>query len=308
MSSKEKILQILVAADEVLSGEKISSELGVSRVSVWKHIKAMNNAGIPIVSSPKGYLLTVDPDSLHPIGFGRWEKNVHYFPETSSTMDRAMELARQGCPGFSIVVTDRQAEGRGRMRRVWFSDDGGLFFTIIIRPAVPVSQASLVNLAAAVEMNSLLRSRYKIQSSLKWPNDILVGSKKICGFLSHMESEGDLVDHLNIGIGLNVNNNPEQQEPGAISMKDLLGSTIPRREVLLGFLDRYEQRLERFDPGRVIEEWRAANSTIGRQVKITTLKGSSEGKACGIDDDGGLILEMADGSHETVVHGDCFYA
>ncbi len=306
MKTKEKIFHLLKETDDILSGERISAELGVSRVSVWKHIKKMVAAGIPISSSSKGYRLSSNPDSLNPMEFGDRAGRVHYFQETSSTMDDATALARQGCPDFTVIVAERQTGGRGRMERVWISGSGGLYFTTVVRPDIPVIQASLVTLAAAVEMTMLLRSSYNIPASLKWPNDILVNGLKICGFLSRMETEGDQIGHLSIGIGLNVNNAPEQEEPVAVSMKKLLGRTIPRREILVSFLDCFEKRLENFDPQAVIDDWKNNNITIGKQVTITTFKETVEGIATDIDLIGGLILQLPDGTRETIIHGDCF--
>ncbi|MBM9606235.1 biotin--[acetyl-CoA-carboxylase] ligase [Desulfopila inferna] len=306
MNPKDKIYNLLRDADDVLSGERISEELGTSRVSVWKHIQGMVKSGIPIVSSPKGYLLSSDPDSLNPLEFGDRKDQIHHFGEILSTMNEAIKLAQQGCPEFTVVVAERQTQGRGRMERVWASADGGLYFTLVLRPIVPVMLAGLVNLAAAVEMAALLGS-YGITASLKWPNDILVGTHKICGFLSQMESEGDLLRHLNIGIGLNVNNDPKKEEPSAVSLRELLGRQVPRREILINFLNRFEKRLENFDAATVIEDWKAGNSTIGQHVRISTLRTTVEGVAMDINGDGALILQMDDGSHQTVVHGDCFY-
>ena len=193
MDSKQKIFNILNRAEGVISGETLSTELGISRVSVWKHIKGLVESGISIISSPKGYRMTRDPDSLVPWALGAWQDRIHYFQETGSTMDEAMVLARKGCADFTVVVAQRQTCGRGRMQRTWLSTDGGLYFTVVVRPDIPMMLAGLVNLAAASDMANLLRSRYQIDARLKWPNDILVNSLKICGVLSQMEAEGDQV-------------------------------------------------------------------------------------------------------------------
>lgn len=307
MSQKEKIYAILKQADDVLSGEKISSMLGISRVSVWKHIKGMVQANIPIVASPQGYRLLPNPDSFLSWEFGVWQDRIHLFQELSSTMDEATSLARQGCVDFTVVVAERQTQGRGRMQRVWTSDAGGLYFSVIVRPDVPIVLASMINLAAAVEMTSLLRSAYHVQATLKWPNDILVNDLKMCGVLSQMDTDGDQIGNVRIGVGLNVNNAPEHEEYSAVSLKRLLGRQLPRREILIAFLNRFEQRLANFEPQTVIDEWKANNATIGRHVRVATVKKTIEGNAIDIDSYGGLIVEMADGRHETAIHGDCFY-
>jgi BirA family transcriptional regulator, biotin operon repressor / biotin---[acetyl-CoA-carboxylase] ligase len=307
MEPKQKIFNILNQADDVVSGETLSAELGISRVSVWKHIKGIVQSGIPIVSSSKGYHLPRDHDSLQPWAFDSWQDRICYFAETTSTMDEAMALARMGCPDFTVAVAQRQTHGRGRMKRAWLSADGGLYFTVVVRPEIPTMQAGLVNLAAAIDMADLLRSSYRVDAQLKWPNDILVRNHKICGVLSQMEAEGDQVAHMNIGVGLNVNNAPETEEPIAISLKTLMGRPVPRREILVAFLDAFRRRILTFDPHAVIEQWRSRNVTLGQKVRVVTVKDMVDGTAVDVDPHGGLILQRTDGSRQTVIHGDCFH-
>jgi BirA family transcriptional regulator, biotin operon repressor / biotin---[acetyl-CoA-carboxylase] ligase len=306
MSPKDKILKRLIEADNVLSGEVISAQLGISRVSVWKHIKGLIASGVSISSSPKGYRLISDPDSLAAWEFGARAGQIHYFSEVSSTMDTARAMAREGCPDHTVVVAQRQTHGRGRLKRTWSSADGGLYFSVVARPTIPVMVASLVNLAAAVHMADTIRSLHHIEAILKWPNDIYANQQKLCGILSQMEAEGDQIAYINIGIGLNVNNDPETNEPRAISLKSLLGRSVPRREILEAFLDRFEKQMAHFDPLAVIARWRANNMTIGRAVRIQTINNAIEGTAVDIDALGGLVLRLADGRRQTVVHGDCF--
>lgn len=307
MSPKQTILHILKQADGVVSGETLSAELGISRVSVWKHIQGLIRSGAAIGSSPKGYRLTRDPDSLLPWEFDAWQDRLHYFQETGSTMDEAMALARRGCPDFTVVVAQRQRSGRGRMQRTWLSEDGGLYFTVVVRPDLPIQLAGLVNLATAVDMADCLRSRLCIDARLKWPNDILVDGRKICGVLSQMEAEGDRVVHMNIGIGLNVNNTPEEQEPLAASLAGLIGRPVPRRQILIDFLEAFKRRIDRFDPRAVLAQWRSGTVSLGRAVRVVTLTQTVEGIAEDVDAHGGLILRLADGSRKTVVYGDCFH-
>ncbi len=307
MNPKQTILEILNQSDRVVSGEVLSARLGISRVSIWKHIKGLVQSGVPVVSSPKGYRLTHDPDHLQPWAFGDRQERIHYFEDTASTMDAAALLARDGCPEYTVVLAQRQTRGRGRMQRSWTSDEGGLYFTVVVRPDSPLMHAGLVNLAAAIDMAGLLRSRYRIDAGLKWPNDILVDEKKICGILSQMEAEGDQVAHVNIGLGLNVNNRPEIDQPGAVSIQSLLGHPVPRREILTGFLEAFEARMHDFHAPLVVDQWRADNVTLGKPVRVSTVKETVDGTAVDVDANGGLVLALSDGSHRTVVHGDCFH-
>ena len=308
MNSKQTIIAVLKQANGVVSGQTLSARLGISRVSIWKHIKGLIQTGAPIVSSPKGYRLMQDPDSLLPWCFDTRSDRVHYFPEIDSTMDEAMRLARKGCPDFSVVVAQRQTRGRGRMQRSWVSDEGGLYFTVVVRPDIPLMRSGLVNLAAAVDMARVLRSKFGINAGLKWPNDILVDKRKICGILTQIEGEGDQIAHMNIGVGLNVNNSPDNQEPSAVSLKSLLGRSVPRRDLLVAFLDAFEQCLSTFDAALAIKAWKSSNVTLGRKVRVATFKETVVGTALDVDTHGGLIVQLADGSRQTVVHGDCFIA
>ena len=307
MESKQKIVQILNRRGDIVSGETLSAELGISRVAIWKHIKGLIQDGTPIESSPRGYRLRPDHDNLHPYLFEDRQERIHFFQETGSTMDEAKRLARAGCPNFTVAVAQRQSKGRGRMQRSWVSDDGGLYFTMVVRPDIPLMLSGLVNLAAAVDMAELLSSSYAVDAAVKWPNDILVDGKKICGILSQMEAEGDQVVYLNIGMGLNVNNRPHEAEPNAVSLRALLDRPVPRRELLAAFLDAFERRMSAWDAARVVAEWRSRNITLGRRVRVETLYQTVEGSAVDLDERGGLILERDDGSRQTVVHGDCFF-
>lgn len=306
MKPKEKLLDLLTQADGVVSGERLSAALGVSRVSVWKHIKGMVGQGVPIVSTAKGYRLDRTTDTLLPWAFGSRKARVHFFEETASTMDEATALARKGCPAFTVAVAQRQERGRGRMQRTWLSADGGLYFTVILRPLIPLALSGLVNMAAAMDMAEVLQSSYRIDARVKWPNDILVDGNKICGILSQMEVEGDQVSYMNIGIGLNVNNRPEIDEPGAVSMRSLIGKPVLRREVLEAFLDLFEKRISEFNPSVVVDQWRRRNVTLGRKVRVVTLRETVAGAAVDVDNQGGLILELKDGTQKTVMYGDCF--
>ena len=305
---KRQILQFLQDADDVLSGEQMSDLLGVSRVSVWKHIRGLQAAGYPIASTPKGYRLTDRPDLLHPWEFPGRENRLHCHAETASTMALARALAREGCPPFTVVTADRQSQGRGRLGRVWHSPPGGLYFTIVLRPELPPQLSSLTTFAAGLTWVRLLQEDYGIRVGLKWPNDLLARGRKLSGMLSEMEARGDLLTFVNIGIGINVNNDPTAEEPQAIALSQMNGGPLSRRDLLENFLDRFERRMR--DPrglDTVIAEWKPHAVTLNQAVKIVTGRETVEGLARDVDDTGALILELADGSRKRILHGDCFH-
>ncbi|MEJ2039651.1 MAG: HTH domain-containing protein [Desulfosarcinaceae bacterium] len=144
---KARIFTLLQQARRTVSGEDLSRRLGISRVAVWKHIRQMQAAGLQISSSAKGYRLDDVPDTPFPWRFGELAERVSYFPEITSTMDKAMELAVQGARDFSVVVADRQTRGRGRLKRTWQSEPGGLYFTVTLRPQITPPSSVLVSFA-----------------------------------------------------------------------------------------------------------------------------------------------------------------
>jgi BirA family biotin operon repressor/biotin-[acetyl-CoA-carboxylase] ligase len=168
-----------------------------------------------------------------------------------------------------------------------------------------------LNLCTSLVLAEILRSEYNIPAAVKWPNDVLVNDKKIAGILAEMEAEADRVTYVNIGVGVNVNNDPTAAEPGAVSMRQLMGNPASRKQLLAAFLDRYETRLESvfaiMEADTVISDWKALSITLGRQVKIVTLQGETSGQAVDVDANGSLILELADGTLQTILYGDCFH-
>ena len=304
---KAKIISLLHQATAPVSGQAISQKLGVSRVAVWKHVRQLQDAGCLIEATPKGYCLLELPDTPYPWAFGQRADRVHYFPELASTMDQALALARDGAPQFTVVVADRQTRGRGRLQRPWQSADGGLYFTFILRPDLSPTASPLINLAAALDLARTIEQQCKIHARLKWPNDVLVNDCKIAGILSQMEAEADHVNFINLGIGLNVNNDPSDVQPPAVSIAQMSGKRFSRVQLLNDFWERFERRMDVPALDGVVDEWKRRAVTLGRRVKIQTARQTLEGLAADLDPDGGLILETNDGRRLKVVYGDCFH-
>jgi len=304
---KGKILKELRSRKDIVSGEYLSSTLGISRVSVWKHIHKLQEFGYNILSASNGYQLIGSPDILFPWELPGRESSIHYFSELSSTMDMAKDLARKNCPDFTAVIAGRQTAGRGRLNRQWLSDDGGLYFTLVLRPDIPLPMSSRVNFLASLTLARVLRDLYQIEAAVKWPNDILVDDRKLSGMLSELEAEADRVFFINIGMGINVNNDPAGVEPGAISLKKMLGREVSRTRLLSRFLDEFENRLKNADYENVISEWKQYTTTLQRPVRIVTQREVSEGLAVDVDENGALIVKLADGSFKKIIYGDCFH-
>jgi BirA family biotin operon repressor/biotin-[acetyl-CoA-carboxylase] ligase len=307
MDPKAHILTVLRDALQPVSGEQLRRTLGCSRVAVWKHVKGLKEQGYPISAGPRGYRLEGEADILLPADFPGRGDRIHHFPELDSTMTEARERARRGCPAFTVVVADRQRRGRGRLERAWRSESGGLYFTVVVRPELPVQQATWPVFAASLELARLLRERWGVEAGVKWPNDIMVGGRKLAGLLSEMEAEGEMLSFVNIGIGLNVNNNPRGSEPGAVALHELTGAPVTRRELLADFLEHFETRLRSTDLAGVIAEWKRWTVTLNREVRIVTTRETLAGYALDVDDDGALLLRTTDGQLLRVTHGDCFH-
>ena len=308
---KQTILTMLRAARDVVSGSQLSRSLDVSRVSVWKHVHRLQQLGYEIEATPKGYRLVNDSDIPFAWEFPGRETTIHYIPKVESTMVPARKMARSGCPHFTVVVAEQQHSGRGRLNRNWHSASGGLYFTVVLRRQIPPVLSPRLNLCTSLVLAEILRSEYHIPAAVKWPNDVLVDDKKIAGILAEMEAEADRVTYVNIGVGVNVNNDPTTAEPGAVSMRQLTGNPVSRKQLLATFLDYYETRLESvfatMEADTVISEWKALSITLGRQVKIVTLQGETSGQAVDVEANGSLILELDDGTLQTILYGDCFH-
>ncbi len=303
---KSKILQILRSENGVVSGESISESCQVSRVTVWKHIQKLQQAGYHIESTSRGHRLVESPDTPYPWEFPERESRIHYYPEIGSTMDPARELARSGCPAFTVVLADRQSSGRGRMRRVWLSDPGGLYMTVVLRPSVPPAYGIRTLFVISLTLCRLIREMTGVDARVKWPNDILVGGRKLCGMLSEMEAEDDMVSHLNVGIGINVNNDPTGHEPHSCSLAGLTGRTWRRIDLVTCFLDRLEEDILLANMDRIVSEWKTLSSTPGKPVRIVMHDRIMEGIAQDIDETGALILKLPDGTLQPILFGDCF--
>jgi len=303
---KGRILSFLRASPEIVSGETLRAHLGISRVAIWKHIRKLQERGYQIEATSRGYRLHASPDALFPWEFDQREPLIHYFDEVSSTMDLARDMARQGCPHLTTVIAGRQIKGRGRLQRTWQSSAGGLYFTVVLRPKIPPALTPRITLAASMYLARTLNRQHGLQARVKWPNDVLVAGSKISGMLAEMEAETDRVVFVNIGIGLNVNNDPPSDLPEAVSVKQLLGHAVERKAILEDFLQRLERGLQTEAFDSVIAEWKKMSVTLNRPVRVVTPNSVVAGTAVDVDNNGALVLKTDDGTTQKIFYGDCF--
>jgi len=304
---KSQLLKILKDNGDSISGEILSKNMGISRVAVWKHIQKLQTCGYEIESGPTGYRLMGSPDMPYSWEFPQREAKIHYFDQLVSTMDKARQMARKGCPDFTVVIAGTQTQGRGRMDRDWVSQEGGLYFTLVLRPDIPAVMSPRVNFAASLVLAHSLQDVCGIDARVKWPNDILIKNKKISGMLSDMEAAEDQVAFINIGIGINMNNRPPLDLPTATSVRALKGEFVSRKLFLAEFLNRLETKMHQQDFSTVIDEWKSISATLGQQVRIVSRHEVTQGKAVDVDPNGALIVETQNGDLKIIYYGDCFH-
>jgi BirA family biotin operon repressor/biotin-[acetyl-CoA-carboxylase] ligase len=160
---------------------------------------------------------------------------------------------------------------------------------------------------ASLTLARILNKIFKIDARVKWPNDILVNERKISGMLAELEAEADRVAFINIGVGLNVNNDPSAAQPAATSVKKILGREVSRKDILFGYLEAFEKKMHIAAFDRVVQEWKQNTVTLNRDVRIVTSKQVFTGRAIDVDDTGALVLKCADGTLQKILYGDCFH-
>lgn len=318
MSIKDKILEKLIKnKGKPVSGEQLASELSVSRTAIWKHIKVLKDEGYMIDSSTNiGYSLNETPDTLAPgeIKAGLRTKvigkNIKYFKETESTNIIAREIAASVDEG-TIVIAETQTAGRGRMGRKWISPEGGIWLSIILKPRIEPVYAPRVTLMAGVSVAKTMQG-FGLPAKIKWPNDVLINGKKVCGILTEIGAEVDIIDYLVVGIGIDANVDtgtfPEDFRDNSTSLENEMGHKVNRVEFVQKLLEEFETLYTNFQKNgfpQILDEWRNMSATIGQWVKITAQARTIYGEAIGVDNEGALIVETAEGHLEKIVAGNC---
>jgi BirA family biotin operon repressor/biotin-[acetyl-CoA-carboxylase] ligase len=304
----KQILEALRDCGGYISGETLSHRLDVSRVSIWKHIRRLREDGYVVDASARGYRLVSSPDLMLPYEFPGLEERVHYFSGIGSTMDEARVLARRGAEEGTIVIAEVQTHGRGRLSREWLSPKGGIYFTIILRPRISPAYAPRINLMISVAVAGAIDTLFGIKAELKWPNDVLIRGRKVCGILAEMNAEMDVINFVNVGIGINVNTSVVRFEETATSLKDALGREVSRKRFLPVLLREIEKRQPLLMKEDLLEEWRELSTTLNRDVKIIAPSEAIVGRAIDIDTTGALIIRERGGSlKKKAMAGDCIH-
>lgn len=305
---KEKVLRALRSTEEYVSGQQLCEALGVSRTSVWKSINSLREDGYQIDAIPnKGYKIIGSPDSiakeeiasrLHTKRIG---KEIYYFSKIDSTNQYAKKLGEEGAPDGTIVIADEQTKGKGRSGRHWVTPPGSaIAFTILLRPKLPPASISMVTLVKGLAVCNAIRELYHLPVGIKWPNDVVIDGRKICGILTEMSAEVDGVHYIVIGTGINTNVDsfPDEIKDVATSLKIQLGRPVDRAEVLVRVIEFFEEYYEKFeedgDLRRLQDTYNEELLNMNEGVRVLDPKGEYTGVALGIDPGGQLLVKRDD--------------
>jgi len=319
LGTKDELLWYLRRGEGCwVSGEDLSGKMGISRSAVWKQISRLRQEGYAIrSSSKKGYLFLGVPEMLLPaeiregIGteiFGR--RDIAYFGELDSTNRKAKEMAAEGAPEGTLVVAEEQSRGRGRIGRSWYSPAReGIYMSLILRPKLPPNEAPKITLVTGVSVAEALLAVTPLQPAIKWPNDILVNGRKICGILTETSTEMDAIDFVVVGVGMNVNTPEFPDELNEIGTSIYLetGKAFDRVTLLQEFLHQFEQLYFTFLKSgfeSIGKRWGELSILMGKDVTVQMIDRSCSGRVLKLDRDGALIIRSENGELEKIYSGD----
>ena len=303
---KAEILKMLRETDGYVSGQELCNHFGVSRTAVWKAINQLKEMGYEIEAvQNKGYHLLSVPDVINDVELERIRKTkwagceIHYFDTIDSTNTKAKELAESGHPTGTLVVSEQQTAGRGRRGRSWESPSGiGIFMTLMLKPDINPNNASMLTLVAALAVAKAITSVTGEKALIKWPNDIVINGKKVCGILTEMNAQFDYINHIVVGIGINVHNEsfPEEISQMASSlMIEAGGKRFHRAQIIAETMSYFEQYYDTFlktqDLSALVREYDELLVNRNKSVRVLDPKEPFDGKAMGITPKGELIVD-----------------
>jgi len=312
---KEKMLNLL-GDGNFLALEKIVDSLNISRSTIFKQIKFLKESGYNIeFVKNKGYRLVSKPDMLIPeeikaeINTDIIGKDVFCFKSISSTNTYAKEIAENGVKEGAVVIAEIQTHGRGRKNKIWLSPFGGLWLSLVLRPKISAERGMFVTMLVSVAVSQAIKEVTGLEPVIKWPNDVLINKKKVCGILTEFDTKGNIINYAVVGIGINVNNkiNDDIKEI-ATSLSIEFGSNIPRLKFLksvIKYIDNNYKKLIKGDFSTIKKLWMSYSKIIGKKVNIKDNGNTISGKIYAIDDNGFLLLKTKEGIHE-ILNGDVF--
>jgi BirA family biotin operon repressor/biotin-[acetyl-CoA-carboxylase] ligase len=317
--ARAAILEELRGSEGPVSGQALSQQLGIGRNAVWKHVEALRAMGYRIEGKTRrGYRLLSIPEAplpfeiTHGLATHRLGRSVIFLPVAGSTNDVIRDLAKQGAPEGFLAVADSQLAGRGRRGHMWESPaGGGLWVSVLLRPALAPAQAPLLALLAAVAVAVAIRKQTGLEALVKWPNDVLISGRKVCGVLVEMAAESESIHYIVIGMGINVNLTreqlPEALRSSATSLREECRGRVSRVALLRTILREMELRYDALvtsGPESLVEENRSLSAVLGKEICVVSVSGVQRGLAIGIENDGALRVRLACGDEKLFYAGE----
>ena len=314
---REKILEVILDNEkEFISGEELSKKLGISRTAIWKHIRILRSQGYNIESvNKKGYRLVDEPtDLLNPQNIYRnlktkfIGKNVLHFETIDSTNDYAKKIGNELRDG-SVIISEEQTKGKGRLGRVWESKAGeGIWMSIILKPNIIPNKAPFITLIAGASIVKALNI-LGVDAKIKWPNDITINNKKLSGILTELSAEIERVNYIVVGIGMNVKDTDFEEE-----LKDKATSLYKEnynvsridivKEILCQFEKLYLDYIEKDDKKEVLDICRQYSAIINKEIYVLKNDQKELVDCIGINEEGNLIIKNKDGNLEEIMSGE----
>lgn len=315
---KAEIIRLLKDENGYVSGQELCERLGVSRTAVWKVIKQLQSEGYTIEAvRNKGYHLIEIGDVMTAaeikscLGPGLWGQEVAYYQETDSTNTRAKYLAEEGAGEGTLIVAESQCAGKGRRGKSWSSPPGtSVYMSLVLRPDITPSQASMLTLVTALGVSEGIRTAVGVTPQIKWPNDLVLEGKKLCGILTEMSTELETIHYVVVGIGINVNTEgfPPELSGTATSLLLETGRSFSRAALIGAVVQSLEQYYRNFlsvkDLSVLKEDYESRLANAERPVTVLDPAGPYRGICRGIDSQGELLVEREDGTLCRVLSGE----
>jgi len=305
--------------DEFVSGQDMSKKIKITRTAVWKHIGGLRKMGYLIESIPsKGYRLVEIPDRLSPDELRKTlqtriiGKELLFFDEVDSTNDAAMEKGAKGLAEGLVVLSEGQTHGKGRLGRTWVSPENvNIYMSVLLRPDISPQHAPVMTMMSAISTARAITEVTGLETTIKWPNDVLIDRKKVSGILTEMNAEQERINYVVIGIGINVNMKredfPVDLRVPATSLAECLGKRVDRMNLLLMLIRILEQdydELKKDGIMSIFNRWRKGCDILNRRIKVSLPGEEITGVAEDLTPEGGLMVRLDCGGKRVIYAGD----
>lgn len=311
-STQNQFIQTLIQhKNDYISGQRLADTLNISRSAVWKHMKALEEAGYKIEARRNvGYRILEVPDELNEFTL-KWDlktnwlgKTIIHKTTTLSTQLDAHQWAEKGAEHGTIIIADEQTKSVGRNQKKWYSKEkNGIWLSMILKPNIFPYEAPQLTLLSATVLAEMIQKKTGLRPNIKWPNDVFLNNQKVSGILTEMKAEQDNVLYVVIGIGLNVNQKkqdfPEHIRRGTTSLAIETGINYSLVQMTQHLLEIFEKQYDAFIEYGFLDvksRWESYSYKVGESIHVRTGHETFYAKLLGIAEDGALRIEKRDGT------------